>query len=346
MMRSSNVIWLLLLLVGGGFLVFRTANGSMGKAYVRHEVFDATTSFKEQIQKIDDEEQQELAKGKTLSERKAAARRKLRDRLPDVAGITWTNVSSAEPGELIGSDGQPDPAVVFSWSRTIGLWIAALGTLAIMSFLWGDNVFYKLAEAIVVGASAAYAMVVGFWTGIIQNLFGKLIPTAMRDTVLPGLPGSQEAELIYIVPLVLSVLMLWRLAPQGGWISRWPLAFFIGATAGIRLVAYLDADFVQQIGNTIIPLIVSDKEQGLMVGQSIGNIIIIVGVLACLVYFFFSFEHTGAVGATARVGIWFLMITFGAGFAFTVMGRIALISDRFYFLFYDWLWIPKPGIDA
>jgi hypothetical protein len=346
MMKTSNAIWLLLLLVGGGFLVFRTATGSMGKAYVRHETFDATTHINKQIQKIDDEEQQELAKGKTLSEAKTDKRMKLSDRLPAVEGITWTKVSSAERGELTGSDGQPDTAVVFSWSRTIGLWIAALGTLAIMSFLWGDNIFYKVAESVVVGASAAYAMVVGFWTGIIQNLFGKLIPGLMRDSVLPGLPGGQEAELIYIVPLVLSVLMLWRLAPAGGWISRWPLAFFIGATAGIRLVAYLDADFVQQIGSTIMPLIVSDNQQGLMVGKSIGNIIIVIGVLTCLVYFFFSFEHKGLVGRTARVGIWFLMVTFGAGFGFTVMGRISLISDRFSFLFYDWLWIPKPGIDA
>jgi hypothetical protein len=40
------------------------------------------------------------------------------------------------------------------------------------------------------------------------------------------------------------------------------------------------------------------------------------------------------------------MVTFGAGFGFTVMGRISLISDRFSFLFYDWLWLVKPGIDA
>ncbi len=345
-MRTSSMIWLSLVVVAGGYLAVRTSNGLMGRAYVRHETFDARASFEEQIQKIDDEEKALVAKGKTLPEKQVLARKKLTSRLGDVDGITWTKVRSADRSELVGKDGNPDSAVVFSWSRTIGLWIAALGTLAIMSFLWGDNIFYKVAESVVVGASAAYAMVVGFWTGIIQNLFGKLIPGLMRDSVLPGLPGEQEAELIYIVPLVLSVLMLWRLAPAGGWISRWPLAFFIGATAGIRLVAYLDADFVQQIGSTIMPLIVSDNQQGLMVGKSIGNIIIVIGVLTCLVYFFFSFEHKGLVGRTARVGIWFLMVTFGAGFGFTVMGRISLISDRFSFLFYDWLWIPKPGIDA
>ena len=345
-MKNSTIIWLVLLIVGGGYLIFRPESGSMGRAYVRHETFDAKASFEEQIQKIDDEEQKAVSDGKTLDESKADARKHLETRLPDLEGITWTKVSSAERSELTTDDGQPDPAVVFSWSRTIGLWIAALGTLAIMSFLWGDNGFYKLAEAVVVGASAAYAMVVGFWTGIIQNLFGKLIPSGMRDTVLPGLPSTQHTEWIYVIPLVLSVLMLWRLAPAGGWISRWPLAFFIGATAGIRLVAYLDADFVQQISNTIMPLIVSDNKQGLMIGSSIANFIIVTGVLTCLVYFFFSFEHTGAVGTAARVGIWFLMITFGAGFGFTVMGRIALISDRFNFLFYDWLWLPRPGIDA
>ncbi len=345
-MRTSSMIWLSLVVVAGGYLAVRTYNGSMGRAYVRHETFDAKASFEKQIQKIDDEEKAQAAKGKTLPEKQVLARKKLTSRLGDVDGITWTTVRSANRSELIDEDGNPDSAVVFSWSRTIGLWVAALGTLAIMSFLWGDNIFYKVAESVVVGASAAYAMVVGFWTGIIQNLFGKLIPGLMRDSVLPGLPGEQEAELIYIVPLVLSVLMLWRLAPAGGWISRWPLAFFIGATAGIRLVAYLDADFVQQIGSTIMPLIVSDNQHGLMVGKSIGNIIIVIGVLTCLVYFFFSFEHKGLVGRTARVGIWFLMVTFGAGFGFTVMGRISLISDRFSFLFYDWLWIPKPGIDA
>jgi hypothetical protein len=62
-------------------------------------------------------------------------------------------------------------------------------------------------------------------------------------------------------------------------------------------------------------------------------------VLSCLVYFFFSVEHRGIVGGISRLGIWFLMITFGAGFGYTVMGRIALLSDRFEFLFYDWLWL-------
>ena len=45
----------------------------------------------------------------------------------------------------------------------------------------------------------------------------------------------------------------------------------------------------------------------------------------------------------ARVGIWYLMITFGAAFGFTVMGRIALLAARVEFLFDDWLWLIDPN---
>jgi hypothetical protein len=36
------------------------------------------------------------------------------------------------------------------------------------------------------------------------------------------------------------------------------------------------------------------------------------------------------------------MITFGAAFGYTVMGRIALLAIRLEFLFDDWLWLIDP----
>jgi hypothetical protein len=71
-------------------------------------------------------------------------------------------------------------------------------------------------------------------------------------------------------------------------------------------------------------------------------LVLVAGVLACLVYFFFSVEHKGAVGKVSKVGIWYLMITFGAAFGYTVMGRIALLAMRLEFLFDDWLWLIDP----
>ncbi len=263
----------------------------------------------------------------------------------------------------------------FSWPRTIGIWVGAFLTLAIMSFLYRDNAWYKVVEHIYVGMAAAYGMVYAFWTVIVPNLAGKLFPRWIKLTLQPGLDLDQIAQELslrswlgwlvdygaaaehpwrcgwwqlmnafYWIPLILGIMLLWRLAPKGSWISRWPLAYIIGTTAGLKLVAFLGADFVAQISSTILPLVQPsfDAQSGALqwgptVYASLSNVLVLAGVVCGLLYFFFSLEHRGAVGKASRVGIWVLMITFGAGFGYTVMGRIALLVGRFEFLVGDWL---------
>lgn len=67
------------------------------------------------------------------------------------------------------------------------------------------------------------------------------------------------------------------------------------------------------------------------------TIIIVIGVISTLIYFYFSHEHKGALGVTAQVGIWFIMISFGAHFGYTVMGRVSLLIGRVQFLVEDWI---------
>ena len=226
---------------------------------------------------------------------------------------------------------------VMSWNRTIGVWLAAILTLCIMSFLIGDNPFYKTAEALVVGASAAYWMVYSFYTGIVDKLVINLFPGLVRNWTTPGLASDYEWHWIYIIPLILSIMLVCRLLPKGGWIARWPLAFIIGATAGFRLLAHLESDFLLQIKGTITSLWAVNSGDEFQLWTSVGAVVILLSVLACLVYFFFSMEHKGLVGKTARSGILVLMVTFGAAFGLTVMGRITLLTERFDFLFKDWL---------
>ncbi len=240
---------------------------------------------------------------------------------------------------------------VYSPVRSIGIWVSAFLTLCVFSFLYRDNPFYKFSEAVFVGVSAAYWMVIAFWTVVIPNLFGKIWPAWIQSWAMPGAPTVRDENWwMYLIPLVLGGMLLWRLSPRGAWVARWPLAFIIGSTAGIRLVGFIQADFLSQIRNTIKPVIVAPEavdavEAAASVSpfwQGIQNLLLVISVLSAVVYFFFSIEHTGIVGHVSRVGVWVLMVTFGAAFGYTVMGRIALLAIRFEFLFDDWLWLIDP----
>ncbi len=99
------------------------------------------------------------------------------------------------------------------------------------------------------------------------------------------------------------------------------------------MVQKLHGEVLPQMANTIVPLNDGRTDGS---GSPI-SIILFVGVLSVLVYFFFSVEHKGAVGGVSRLGIWFLMLGFGAAFGYTVMGRISLLIGRFNFLIVRWI---------
>jgi len=199
-----------------------------------------------------------------------------------------------------------------------GLWLAAFLTLGIYSFLYRDNPWYKLSEAIFVGISAGFWVVTLFW----DNFYGKFWV------------GKGEDYMLW-VGAALGFLMLMRLVPKIGWISRWPLAFIVGATAGLWMMNYLSSNIMVQVRSTIMPLFGLGFEAS--ASEIFGNVVIAVGTFSGLVYFFFSKEHKGVFGGTARVGIWTIMITFGAMFGYTVMSRMSLLIGRIDFLLSDWL---------
>jgi hypothetical protein len=215
-----------------------------------------------------------------------------------------------------------------TWGPWLELWVGSLLTLMIFSFLYRDNPFYRFAEHLFVGVSAAYWMVEAFWTTLIPNLFGKLYPP-MVAFALPALEKNPP-QLERLIPLTFGVLLLLRLVPRFAHFSRMAMALAIGFAAGTNLIRYLESDFTSQIGETMRPLIA--VHPGFSVGGTLSSLVIVLGTLSGLVYFFFSKEHTGLYGRVSRVGIYVLMISFGAAFGYTVMARISLLTGRMEFL--------------
>ena len=232
----------------------------------------------------------------------------------------------------------------FSVRNAFFITFAAFLTLAILSFLYKDNPYYKFAEHLFVGVSAAYWMCVGFWSTIVGNLFPNISQWLSSRFDVP----YKGFNVFYFIPLILGVMLLMRLSARAGWISRWALAWIVGTTSGLNLIRYLRTDFISQVSNTFLPLLVDWKGVGPFfsdfslsaTGQfamTLSNWVIFIGVFSGLIYFFFSKEHKGFFGGASRVGIWVLMITFGASFGYTVMGRVSLLVGRLTYLFRDWL---------
>ena len=120
------------------------------------------------------------------------------------------------------------------------------------------------------------------------------------------------------------------------WLSRFAIAVIIGVYAGAKTTGFAQAEVVAQVQATML-----DLWDPANIAASINNIVLAVGVVCTLVFFFFSTEHKGAVGATAKLGIWYLMVSFGAAYGFTVMSRISLLIGRFQFLLDPWLGIVR-----
>ncbi len=200
-----------------------------------------------------------------------------------------------------------------SW-EFFGISLSALLTLSLYSFLYKDNPFYKLAEHIFAGISAGYYVGLIWHSVIKQQLWSPMV---------------KEGQYLLIIPGILGALMFTRFISKISWLSRLSLAFVVGNTAGITIIQQLHGMVLPQVRSTFLNL------------TTLTGIVMVVGVISTIIYFYFSKEHKGALGFVAQVGIWFIMISFGASFGYTVMARVSLLIGRAQFLLTNWLHIIK-----
>ncbi len=209
-------------------------------------------------------------------------------------------------------------------SKGLGTITAVALTLAMYSFLYKDNPVFKITENLFVGVAMGYWIIITWFNIIKPDVFEKLIVPLIKDT------GSAPQYAV-IIPTLLGVFMLLRFSNRLSWLSRWSFAFVVGLGAGITIPNFIHAFILKQLTfNALVTASVPD---------SINNFLILLGVISVLIYFFFSMEHKGVIGGVSKIGVWFLMIAFGASFGFTVMARMSLLIGRIQFLLRDWLGI-------
>lgn len=115
---------------------------------------------------------------------------------------------------------------------------------------------------------------------------------------------------------IFAVMVYLLLVKRNMGAKGWPVRIAVFAISGV--VAY---------GGWLVLSLISDA--GVV---SLTNLLLVLGLLGTLTYFFFSMKHAGVLGGLARVGIVFLMVGFGASFGYTVMSRVSLLIGRVGFL--------------
>ena len=262
-----------------------------------------------------------------------------------------------------------------AFAQIVGAWVSIFLTLAVLSFLFDDNPIYKVAEHLFMGIAIGYGIVEAYWNLLKPNLFDKLIAGVSGDS----------SQLIYIIPLVLSIMLLFKVSPKYSWVARVPIAILVAAYAAVKITGETSGKLIGQIGASFPNFSESWTEHGFWNWQADGagvfsDTFLVVALSACLIHFYFSevdarsqrfgvplalgsfvvvllccvalspLTGTGgkwAVGlglalcASApfltlspykhlltRFGVMVLMVSFGASFGFTVMGRISLAIGR------------------
>jgi len=212
---------------------------------------------------------------------------------------------------------------------TIGPFIALILTLMVFSYIFGDNVLFKLATHIFVGVAVGYAIIV---------VFHKVL-----------VPAVTSGDLLRVLPaLLLCLLLIFKIRPATGnavnALGNITLAFVVGVGAALAIGGVLFGTLLPQTSAmmdiSLNPNDYPNTEQEVGLVTWLNNIIIVLGTIGTFFYFTFAVRSHGLLGGFregfvrfwAGMGRLMIIFTLGALFANTVSSRVALLVSRLQFL--------------
>jgi hypothetical protein len=227
-----------------------------------------------------------------------------------------------------------------------GAWIGALCVVAIFSYLYKENRFYRVFEHVLLGVSIGFSAAVVIY----QQLYMKWYVTMVHDgfmTLFNG-EGDLSSEVIfsccYLFPGIVGLLWYFQYSKKYLWLNRVALGITAGAAAGLGIKGTIITNWPQITGtfkNFAVLSNVSPHLDPLERWRISFESFLILLIVCCVVYyFFFSFRRESDVSkAPANLGRMFLMISLGAFFGNTFLTRVVILIDRIQFIVGDWLMI-------
>lgn len=215
----------------------------------------------------------------------------------------------------------------------IAFTFGAFITLALYSFLFGENELYRFVEHLLVGIMAAQTFVMG----LEQQLYPKwYLP--MREGIKAALDLRFDPRVLWLIAPFFGAFWYMIYSKRYLWLSRLIAGFIIGAGVG----GIFEANFkniVTQAGATFKPLAFpTNPVTAAGVLEMVTNLVFIVCVLVVLFYFVFTFRFADSPFARPALsaGRLVMMVAFGVLFGTIVGTRMGLVIDRIYFLVVEW----------
>lgn len=198
-------------------------------------------------------------------------------------------------------------------------------TLFIFSYLFGDNILFRIACAILIGCTTGYLFVLIIYRVILPKL------------VVPLMQGS----LIVLVPLFLSGLLLTKLSPKLSRLGNISMAYLVGAGAAIAVGGALLGTLFTQVTGAVNSFALNNGA-----GKGVNTIIVLesafflIGTIATLVYFNFTarskenqpVKRSPIINLFAWIGQFFIAVTLGAIFAGVLTSTITALIERIDFI--------------
>jgi hypothetical protein len=205
----------------------------------------------------------------------------------------------------------------------IGGALAFFFTVALLSYLIGDNPLYRIALHLFVGVAAGY--------GVLVVVFQVLRPRLIR----PLLSGDLTIIALASVPLLLFILLILKVSPRTASLGNLSIAYLIGVGTAVALGGAVTGTLIPQVRSTWLSV---------MPGGGLGflsNALIALGAIAALLYFQFwlrgrspggDAERTPLMRVAAQVGQGFIVITLAAIYGGMILSGIAIFSERLTWL--------------
>jgi len=190
----------------------------------------------------------------------------------------------------------------------IGIGIGLVATIFIYSYLLGDNLLYRLAVHLLVGVSAGFAAVIA-----IRQVLWPVLQQLAND---PSNPSS----LLWVFPLLLALLLLFKALPSMAWVGNISMAVLIGVGAAVALVGAITGTLWPQIAAAAQPS---------NLGALGAGITALLTVCTLLAFQFTSRKPDNPPvwqQGIRQVGQFVLTVTFGALFAGVLSTSLALLT--------------------